>query len=44
MMGVRVTVFGDFVDGVILYSLLVSRQSSVMSATKPAKVSSVRTW
>ena len=37
------TVCADFVDGIIC-SLSVSCQSSVMSATKPAEVYSVRTW
>ena len=41
--GVSATVYADFVDGVI-DSLSVSCQSSVQPATKPAKVSSVRTW
>ena len=42
-MGVSATVCADFVDGII-YSLSVSFQSSVMSVTKPAEVTSVRTW
>ena len=42
-MRISATVCSDFVDGGI-YSLSVSCQSSVMSATKPAKVYSVRTW
>ena len=42
-MGVSAAVCTDFIDGVI-YSLSVSCQSSVMSATKHAKVYSVRTW
>ena len=42
-MGVSATVCADFVDGGI-YSLSVSCQSNVMSATKPAEVYSVRTW
>ena len=41
--GVGATVCEDFVDGVT-YSLLVSCQCSVMSATKPSNVYSVRTW
>ena len=41
-MGVSATVCANFVDGV-MYSLLVSCQSNVMSATKPAKVYSVLT-
>ena len=36
-MGVSATVCADFIDGII-YSLSVSCQSSVMSATKPAYV------
>ena len=42
-LGVSATVCADFVDGVI-YSLSVSCQSSVMSATKAGKMYSVRTW
>ena len=41
-MGGSITVYVDFVDGVI-DSLSVSSQRSLMSATKPAKVYSVRT-
>ena len=40
-MGVSATVSADFVDGVI-YSLSVSCHSSVMSASKPAEVYSIR--
>ena len=42
-MGASATVSADFVNAII-YSLLVSFQSSVMSATKPAEVYSVSTW
>ena len=41
-MGVSATVCADFVDGIV-YSLSVSCQSSVMSATKPAEVSATST-
>ena len=43
MMGVSDTVCADFVNRVI-YSLSVSCQRSVMSATKPTNVYSVRRW
>ena len=42
-MGVGVRVYADFVDGVI-HSLSVSGQRSMIPATKPAEVYSVRTW
>ena len=42
-MGVSATVCADFLDGVV-DSLSKSCQRSVMPATKPAMVYSVRTW
>ena len=42
-MGVSATVYADFIDGAIDY-LSVSLKRSVIPATKPAEVHSVRTW
>ena len=42
-MGVSVTVYADFVDGLI-DSLWVTCQCSVIPSKKPAGVYSVRTW